>query len=76
MKKVTSLVLSIVFLLTLFGDTSFAQSASLDGKIIYRADEITDIDLLFERAKMESLMKQIITSRSTCQYLGRYRIMM
>lgn len=38
-------------MLTLFGDTSFAQSASLDGKIIYRADEITDIDLLFERAK-------------------------
>lgn len=52
MKKVSSLILSVVFMLSLFGNTSFAQSVDpSNGEIIYKADEITDINVLFERAK-------------------------
>jgi hypothetical protein len=51
LKQLASLVMSLVFLLTLVGNTSFAQSTSFDEKIIYKAKEITDINLLYERAK-------------------------
>ncbi|WP_120464958.1 hypothetical protein [Paenibacillus aceti] len=51
MKKIVGIVMSFIFIFS-FGNVSFANSLSeLDSKVLYNAQEITDIDLLYERAK-------------------------
>lgn len=49
-KKLLFLVL-VVVLFSSIGGTSFAEPSTSEGKIIYQAEEITDLDLLLERAK-------------------------